>query len=213
MNTQRSSLIIALLAILMMIPSNLMASGKEEGVNVKEVIFHHLGDGYGWEVMPFSHVYRIPLPVIVRAEDGKWFCFSSSRLTKIEEVADHKTGKMIHEAVPQIVDIEKDGQTYQFLLAHVSSHSNKVVQIFPLSSEEESNVKSIAAGMVAQEGGEPDEKVVDGYVGYNGTYYREFKPLDISITKNVLALFLTAIVVTAMVMSVVRWYARKGLKA
>ncbi len=212
MNTQRSSLIIALLAILMMIPSNLMASGKEEGVNVKEVIFHHLGDGYGWEV-PFSHVYRIPLPVIVRAEDGKWFCFSSSRLTKIEEVADHKTGKMIHEAVPQIVDIEKDGQTYQFLLAHVSSHSNKVVQIFPLSSEEESNVKSIAAGMVAQEGGEPDEKVVDGYVGYNGTYYREFKPLDISITKNVLALFLTAIVVTAMVMSVVRWYARKGLKA
>ena len=201
MNTQRSSLIIALLAILMMIPSNLMASGKEEGVNVKEVIFHHLGDGYGWEV-PFSHVYRIPLPVIVRAEDGKWFCFSSSRLTKIEEVADHKTGKMIHEAVPQIVDIEKDGQTYQFLLAHVSSHSNKVVQIFPLSSEEESNVKGIAA-----------EKVVDGYVGYNGTYYREFKPLDISITKNVLALFLTAIVVTAMVMSVVRWYARKGLKA
>ena len=95
----------------------------------------------------------------------------------------------------------------------MSSHSNKVVQIFPLSSEEESNVKSIAAGMVAQEGGEPDEKVVDGYVGYNGTYYREFKPLDISITKNVLALFLTAIVVTAMVMSVVRWYARKGLKA
>ena len=36
MNTQRSSLIIALLAILMMIPSNLMASGKEEGVNVKD---------------------------------------------------------------------------------------------------------------------------------------------------------------------------------
>ena len=42
---------------------------EKENLDVKEVIFHHLGDGYGWEV-PFSHVYRIPLPVIVKAVAG-----------------------------------------------------------------------------------------------------------------------------------------------
>ena len=38
---------------------------KEKPMDVKEIIFEHLGDGYGWEV-PFSHEHRIPLPVIVR---------------------------------------------------------------------------------------------------------------------------------------------------
>ncbi|MCH5327374.1 MAG: hypothetical protein J1E29_09335, partial [Duncaniella sp.] len=58
-------------------------------LDVKETIFHHLGDGYGWEV-PFSHVYRIPLPVIVRAEDGKWISFSSARLTRYEKIENEK---------------------------------------------------------------------------------------------------------------------------
>ncbi|MDE5878278.1 MAG: F0F1 ATP synthase subunit A [Muribaculaceae bacterium] len=60
--------------------------------------------------------------------------------------------------------------------------------------------------------GNPDS-IVDGYVKFDGVYYREYKPWDISITKNVLALFIAAIIVTLMVMSVVRWYARKGFKA
>ena len=55
------------------------ADNAEGKIDPKEIIFEHLGDGYGWEV-PFSHVYRIPLPVIVKAEDGKWFCFSSGKL-------------------------------------------------------------------------------------------------------------------------------------
>ena len=53
---------------------------NEEKMDVKELIFEHLGDGYGWEV-PFSHTVRMPLPVIVRAEDHSWFCFSSADLT------------------------------------------------------------------------------------------------------------------------------------
>ncbi|HBC21235.1 MAG TPA: F0F1 ATP synthase subunit A, partial [Porphyromonadaceae bacterium] len=75
-----------MLAFLVSCPA--YASGGSEGgqVNVKEIIFHHLGDGYGWEV-PFSHTSRIPLPVIVRTEDGNWFCFSSSRLTELKSVA------------------------------------------------------------------------------------------------------------------------------
>ncbi|MDE6331638.1 MAG: hypothetical protein K2L80_03460, partial [Muribaculaceae bacterium] len=45
----------------------------------KDIIFEHLGDGYGWEV-PFDHHHRIPLPVIVWASDGL-HVFSSGRVT------------------------------------------------------------------------------------------------------------------------------------
>ena len=72
MNSKKISIVLAILALLIMSPVKAAASGSGEGgVNVKEIMFHHLGDGYGWEV-PFSHTYRIPLPVIVRAEDVKW---------------------------------------------------------------------------------------------------------------------------------------------
>ncbi len=50
----------------------------EEKPDLKEIIFEHLGDGYGWEV-PFNHHKRIPLPVIVYGTDG-FHLFSSSRL-------------------------------------------------------------------------------------------------------------------------------------
>ncbi len=213
MRKQIFSILTALLALLIAFPQTAFASeGKDEGVNVKEIIFHHLGDGYGWEV-PFSHVYRIPLPVIVKSEDGKWFCFSSSRLLKQVAEVDPQTGKEHIENVADIVSIDRDGKTYQFVLAHVSKHENKVVQLFPVSSKEQLALQDQASRMAKDNGGLVDEQVIDGYVGVNGTYYREYKPWDISITKNVLALFITTIIVTAMVMSVVRYYSRKGYKA
>lgn len=188
---------------------------KEEGVNVKEIMFHHLGDGYGWEV-PFSHVYRIPLPVIVKAEDGKWLCFSSSRLQKLAEVEDENTHEINIESLPQIVTVEKDGKTYQFVLAHYSKHSNKVVQIFPIESAQDKidfeNAKDVSLESEAN-GQFGVDMIIGGYVLVDGQYYREYKPFDISITKNVFALFISALIVTLMVMSVVRWYARKGMKA
>lgn len=185
----------------------MFASDGEKGtVDVKENIFHHLGDGYGWEV-PFSHTYRIPLPVIVRAEDGSWHCFSSGRLVKYEEHTDAETGKTHTVAVPQIVDIESNGNptAYQFVLAHISKHKNKVVQILPTSPSEaeEAQVSAVTHNDV----------VVDGFVEFDGKYYKEYKPFDISITKNVLALFIAAALVTWMVMGLVRFYTRKGYKA
>ena len=187
---------------------------EEEGLDVKEIIFHHLGDGYGWEV-PFSHVYRIPLPVIVRAEDGKWISFSSARLTRYEKIENEKTGEIYTEAVPQIVDIDKNGKKYQFVLAHMSKHKNKVVQIFPLKPGELDSVKAIAAAdpQFSPEDFDKAEYIVGGYVGFDGQYYREYKPHDVSISKNVLSMLIAAVVVTAMVMGVVWWYRRKGMKA
>ena len=199
--------ILFLLVLFLALPFSAKASEEENGkVDVKENIFHHLGDGYGWEV-PFSHTYRIPLPVIVRAEDGSWHCFSSGRLVKYVETTDKETGKTNTEAVPQIVNISKDGNpdAYQFVLAHASKHKNKVVQLLPTSETDEAKAISTASAQ--------NDEIVDGFVMFDGKYYKEYKPFDISITKNVLALFIAAALVTWMVMGLVRFYTRKGFKA
>ena len=181
---------------------------EEENVDVKETIFHHLGDGYGWEV-PFFHIYRIPLPVIVRAEDGKWFCFSSAKLTEVVAVEDMENGHVKEFLVPVIHQEVKDGKTYSFAIAHISNHKNKVVELFPLSENEQKEV----AAKLAEAGEGEHGTVIDGYVNIAGKYYREYKPYDISITKNVLALIIAALIVTLLVMILVRFYGRKGLQA
>lgn len=182
---------------------------EESGdMDVKEIIFHHLGDGYGWEV-PFMHIYRIPLPVIVRAEDGKWFCFSSSKLTEVVVLQDEETGKDYEYLVPVIHQEVKDGKTYSFVLAHISSHKNKVVEIFPLSAEDR---KTVAEQLEAA-GEESHDTVIDGYVNVGGQYYKEYRPYDISITKNVLAMLIAAAVLTLLVAFLVRFYKKKGFRA
>jgi F-type H+-transporting ATPase subunit a len=210
--TKKAIYILALLlTVVCALPMN--ASGKQEKeLDVKEVIFHHLGDGYGWEV-PFSHIYRIPLPVIVRAQDGSWHCFSSARLTELKEVENEATGEVTKENVPVIYQETCGDKTYSFVLAHVSSHKNKIVEIFPLTEAEQNDVKSSALELAKANGSEPDETVVDGYVNVDGTYYREYKPWDLSITKNVLALFISALIVTSIVMALVRHYRKYGNKA
>ena len=200
------AILFSIIAMLLLSCPAFASEGEKGKVDVKENIFHHLGDGYGWEV-PFSHTYRIPLPVIVRAEDGSWHCFSSGRLAKYEEETDPETGKTHTVAVPQIVDIESNGNptAYQFVLAHASKHKNKVVQLLPTTPAEEAEAEKTAASQ--------NDEIVDGFVEFDGKYYKEYRPFDISITKNVLALFIAAAFVTWMVMALVRFYARKGFQA
>ncbi|MDE6338583.1 MAG: F0F1 ATP synthase subunit A [Muribaculaceae bacterium] len=89
------------------------------------------------------------------------------------------------------------------MLMHVGKHKDKVVQLLPLDAESAEEAK---ADMAAN----PDETE---YAFEDGKYYREYRPFDISITKNVAALFIAALLVTAMVMGLVRYYARRGLRA
>ncbi len=68
------------------------AGGDAHGdgkLDPKEIMFEHLGDGYGWEV-PFNHHKRIPLPVIVFGSDGL-HVFSSSRITDGKDYVDGNT--------------------------------------------------------------------------------------------------------------------------
>lgn len=124
---------------------------EEEKPNLKETIFEHLGDGYGWEV-PFNHHKRIPLPIIVWGKDGL-HVFSSSRVTH--------------------------GQTYTdgnatFRIATGGDYKGKLVEI------------------------------VDGV---------EYKPWDLSITKNVCAIFIACVIVLVCCLMLARWHRKNPFKA
>ena len=125
----------------------------ESRIDPKEIIFEHLGDGYGWEV-PFDHHHRIPLPCIVWGSDGL-HVFSSARITGGETY--------------------RDGNVEFRLGGKDSEYRGKIVEILP-----------------------------DG---------REERPFDLSITKNVCALFISVIAVVAMMMALVRYYRRHGNRA
>ncbi len=128
-------------------------AGEHDGkLDPKEIIFEHLGDGYGWEV-PFNHHKRIPLPCIVIGKDGLHI-FSSSR------IADGKT--------------YVDGNVEFKVAGHDSKYKGKIVEI------------------------------VDGH---------EEKPIDLSITKNVCAVFITVFVVIAMMFAVARFHRRNAYRA
>ena len=124
---------------------------EEEKLDIKETIFEHLGDGYGWEV-PFNHHKRIPLPIIVWGKDGL-HVFSSSRVTHGE--------------------VYQDGDAV-FKIATEGDYKGKLVEI------------------------------VDG---------KEYKPWDLSITKNVCAIFITCIIVILLVMQLARWHKKNPFKA
>lgn len=144
-------LILTMLVMAFVMPSDIYASsdGGDGELAIKETIFHHLGDGYGWEV-PFSHHHRIPLPVIVKDCNGEWHCFSSSRVT--------------------------NGDTYNgFYISHGEEYNGKIVAKDAL-----------------------------------GNVYR---PTDLSVTKNVFALFISLVVVMLCVLSVARWHRHNGAKA
>lgn len=129
-----------------------VADGTEIEFSPKEIIFEHLGDGYGWEV-PFDHHHRIPLPVILFGEDG-FHCFMSSKVTG---------GEVYH-----------DGDA-SFVIAKEGPYRGKVVQLMPDGSE--------------------------------------YRPWDISITKNVCELFIACLLVMWSVFAVGRWHKREMYKA
>lgn len=80
---QRNKIIYSLpflFLFLLFMPSKVLASGGE--VNVKEIVFEHLGDSYEWHITKWGDKdICIALPVIVRGQESGWHVFSSSRLS------------------------------------------------------------------------------------------------------------------------------------
>lgn len=150
-----SILILSIVASVLPVRTFASDHDKEGDGNIdpKEIIFEHLGDGYGWEV-PFNHHKRIPLPIIVFASDGL-HVFSSARVTDGQ--------------------VYKDGDVSFMIAPKSSKNKGKVVEILP-----------------------------------NG---EERRPFDISITKNVLALFIAVIFVASLLLWLARHHKANGFKA
>lgn len=132
------------------------AGAQDEKFSPKEIIFDHLGDGYGWEV-PFDHHHRIPLPVMVWADDGTFHCFSSARVAHGKEYVD-------------------GDYTWVIASGEDNPHKGKVVQLLPDGSQ-------LAVAF------------------------------DMSITKNVCALWISVLAVLLVCLPVARWHKRHGFKA
>jgi F0F1-type ATP synthase, subunit a len=71
----------AWILLLIFIPV-LSASAEETkggGVDVKEIVFGHIGDSYEWHITTWGETHiSIPLPVIVMGSNGQWHVFLSS---------------------------------------------------------------------------------------------------------------------------------------
>lgn len=75
-------------------------------MDVTELILEHISDAYEWHIVSFGHTHlSMPLPVIVRGEDGEWHVFSSSRFEHghaeyqgfyLSQEEDHK-GKIVEK--------------------------------------------------------------------------------------------------------------------
>lgn len=133
---RRISLLLALLAL------PLLAGAQD--VDVKKIVFDHLGDSYGWHITTVGdHHVSLPLPVIVLDNDGRWHLFSSSHLGHGE------------------------GSYEGFTIAGEGEHAGKLVDM---------------------DGRRPK--------------------LDVSLTKNALALLINSAVLLLLVLPLARWYGR-----
>jgi len=81
MTKLRYILICACLLVLGTLPAAAAQGGSGETVDVKGIVFGHIGDSYEWHITSWNgHELSVPLPVILRSETGRWDVFMSSRL-------------------------------------------------------------------------------------------------------------------------------------
>lgn len=132
---------ILLILAVMMLPVCLHAQEKEEAIDIPEIVLHHLSDAYEWHI---AGDLSIPLPIIVKAEQG-WF-FGTSK--GIEE---HPT------------------------LFFDESHHGKIY-----------------------------EKMSDGTTR---------RPLDLSMTKSVCQIWIVAIILIVVFLSIAKWYKKRDCKS
>lgn len=122
---------------------------KEEKFNPGEFIFGHISDAYSWHVTKIGKTeISIPLLVIAKNQEGRWFVFSSAKL---------------HEGSYQGFEIATEG-----------GYKGKLVEI----------------------------------VGD-----KQVRPLDLSITKNVASLLISAFLLLWIFLSMAKFYRRDPMKA
>ncbi|MDR1742945.1 MAG: F0F1 ATP synthase subunit A [Dysgonamonadaceae bacterium] len=121
---------------------------KENDVDVKGIIFGHIGDSYEWHITDIGHTHvTVPLPVIVHSSVSGWHVFMSSKISH--------------------------GHTHDgFYVAPAGSYEGKIVE-------------KNAAG-------------------------EEVRPIDISITKVTMGIFINCILLLIIILGVANWYRKRS---
>jgi F-type H+-transporting ATPase subunit a len=148
---QRKNNIRKLLALFLLLPFVGAGTVFAQELDVKELIFNHIGDSYSWHITQWGDKdIAIPLPVIVKGKQSGWHLFLSSRL--------------------------EHGAAYRgFYLAHEGDFAGKIVELDMT-----------------------DEAIRPA--------------IDISLTKNAVALMISCIVLLLVIMPLAKWYKRGDMK-
>lgn len=78
---QHKFFIVFLFLLVALRPYNGFANNTGNSIDVQEIVMGHTGDSHDWHIITINgHHISIPLPIIVKNNDGKWFCFSSSEI-------------------------------------------------------------------------------------------------------------------------------------
>jgi F-type H+-transporting ATPase subunit a len=149
---------ITVILLLMICSAALKAANSEQAqekdnsvFRIKDFIFGHIANDYEFHITDIGeHQISVPLPVIVRNKDGRWFFFMSSNFH-------HK-----HESYKG------------FHIASEGRYSGQIVETLPDGSE--------------------------------------YRPIDLSITKNVFAILLTATLLSVIFISIRKRYTRGALR-
>ncbi len=87
---------------------------KNESVNVKEIVFGHIGDSYEWHITTWGKTHiTIPLPIIVYSSRTGWHVFLSS---KLEE----------HEGTYEGLSVASAGSKYEGKLIEHDEQGNEI---------------------------------------------------------------------------------------
>jgi len=158
----------------------------EEAFNAGEMIIDHIVDSYEWHILNWGHKHvSLYLPVII-FHDGQLITFSSSNFVN------HQT----HKKAPVFFD--SNGQ-----IIHFDDHSHGQDPAFALAIMNEGPHKNKIAYIDAQEYLQHQKIIEDTEAGM---------PLDFSITKNVVALWFSIILLIWVFASVAKSYkTRRGM--
>ena len=159
-------------------------NADKEAFNAGEMIIEHIIDSYEWHIMTIGHSHiTLPLPVIIY-HDGSWITFLSSAFVN------HET----HHKQPLFFD--ENGNM-------LGEHGNIDNAVFGLNIMKDGPHKGKIAYIHADKYIQDHQIVEDIEAGL---------PIDISITKNVVALWFSIFLMLWIFISVARGYkTRKGM--
>ena len=86
----------------------------EEKLDVVGLIFDHINDSYSWHIATIEgHHVEIPLLCIVRSEEGRWYAFSSARVSHGHSYEGFYVAPEGEKWEGKLVAIGSDGEVYR----------------------------------------------------------------------------------------------------